>query len=192
MIKELKPAFLMLTILTILTGCIYPAIVTVMAQLLFPAQAVGSLINSNGHNIGSILVGQNFSDPRYFWGRPSATAPMPYNAAASSGSNMGPLNPALEEVVKSRIVTLKESDPQQTMAIPVDLVTSSGSGLDPHISPAAAIWQIPRLARVRGLAVSVVEDLVRQHTEGRTFGVLGEPRVNVLSLNLALDHHNRH
>ncbi|MBF0604309.1 MAG: potassium-transporting ATPase subunit KdpC [Nitrospirae bacterium] len=185
--KELKPALLMLVIMTLLTGGIYPALVTGLAQYLFPNQANGSLIRSQGKLIGSQLVGQPFSNTHYFWGRPSATAPIPYNAAASSGSNQGPLNPALEEAVKGRMAALKASDPQQTTPIPVDLVTASASGLDPHISPAAALWQIPRVAKERGLTAQEVQTLVARHTEERLFGLLGEPRVNVLTLNLALD-----
>ncbi|MBF0283657.1 MAG: potassium-transporting ATPase subunit KdpC [Magnetococcales bacterium] len=189
MIKELKPALLMLLVMTVLTGGAYPALVTGLAQLLFPDQVGGSLLKVQGKTVGSALVGQPFSDPRYFWGRPSATSPMPYHAAASSGSNQGPLNPALEEAVKQRIALFKGSDPQQTAPIPVELVTASASGLDPHISPAAAAWQLPRVARARGLSERAVANLVARHTEERTFGVLGEPRVNVLALNLALEQH---
>jgi potassium-transporting ATPase KdpC subunit len=187
MLKELKPALLILLALTVLTGVLYPALVTGIAQGLFAAAANGSLIEDKGKVLGSSLIGQAFSDPGYFWGRPSATSPMPYNAAASSGSNQGPLNPALEEAVKARIAQLKASDPTQAQPIPVDLVTASASGLDPHISPAAAEWQVPRVARERGLAEDRVHDLVARHTEGRQFGLLGEARVNVLALNLALD-----
>jgi potassium-transporting ATPase KdpC subunit len=187
MLKELKPALLMLLVLTVLTGIVYPALVTGIAQGLFKPEANGSLIEKDGKVIGSSLIGQPFSDPKYFWGRPSATAPTPYNAAASGGSNLGPLNPALEEAVKGRIDVLKTADPGQAAPIPVDLVTTSGSGLDPHISPAAAQWQAPRIARQRGLPVEEVQKLVDVHTEGRQFGFLGEPRVNVLRLNLALD-----
>ena len=187
MLKELKPAFVMLLALTVLTGILYPLLVTGIAQGLFPDAANGSLIKQNGKLAGSALIGQPFSDPKYFWGRPSATGPMPYNAAASSGSNQGPLNPALEDAVKARIATLKAADPSQTEPIPVDLVTASASGLDPHISPAAAAWQAPRIARLRGLSFDSVRGLVAQHTQGRQFGVLGEARVNVLRLNLALD-----
>jgi K+-transporting ATPase ATPase C chain len=187
MLKELKPALLMLLVLTIITGAAYPALVTGIAQLLFKSEANGSLIERDGKVVGSKLVGQPFSDPKYFWGRPSATAPMPYNAGASGGSNQGPLNPALEDAVKGRIETLKAADPTQTAPIPVDLVTASGSGLDPHISPAAAQWQAPRVARLRGLPIEEVQRLIDAHTEGRQFGFFGEPRVNVLLLNLALD-----
>jgi len=187
MLKELKPALLMLALLTVLTGALYPALVTGLAQALFPHQANGSLIGQGGKVVGSELIGQPFSDPKYFWGRPSATGPIPDNAGASTGSNLGPLNPALEETVKSRIDALKASDPTQTAPIPVDLVTASGSGLDPHISPAAARWQAPRIARLRGLNEAGVMQLIEAHTQGRQFGLLGEPRVNVLTLNLALD-----
>lgn len=187
MLKELKPALLMLGLLTVVTGAAYPLIVTGIAQVAFPHQANGSLIERDGKVVGSELVGQPFSDPKYFWSRPSATGPVPYNAGASSGSNLGPLNPALEEAVRARVDALKAADPGNDAAIPVDLVTASGSGLDPHISPAAAEYQVGRVARVRGLAVGAVRALVAAHTEGRAFGVLGEPRVNVLALNLALD-----
>jgi K+-transporting ATPase ATPase C chain len=187
MLKELKPAFLMLLVLTAITGAAYPALVTGIAQSLFKSEANGSLIERDGKVVGSALIGQPFSDPKYFWGRPSATSPMPYNAAASGGSNLGPLNPALEEAVKARIEALKGADPSQTAPIPVDLVTASGSGLDPHISPAAAHWQAPRIARLRGLSNEAVRQLIAAHTEDRQFGFFGEARVNVLALNLALD-----
>lgn len=187
MLKEFKPALLMLLVLTVVTGAAYPALVTGIAQLLFKSEANGSLIERDGKVVGSRLIGQPFSDPKYFWGRPSATAPMPYNAAASGGSNLGPLNPALEEAVKARSEALKAADPTQTAPIPVDLVTTSGSGLDPHISPAAAHWQAPRIARERGLSSDAVQQLIDVHTEDRQFGFFGEPRVNVLLLNLALD-----
>lgn len=191
MLKEFKPALLMLALLTVLTGGIYPLLVTGIVQLVFPHQASGSLIEQDGKVVGSELVGQPFSDPKYFWGRPSATAPVPYNASASSGSNLGPLNPALKEAVKARIDVLKASDPANTAPIPADLVTASGSGLDPHISPAAARWQAPRIARIRGLSEAEVSKLIDAHTEGRQLGLLGEPRVSVLALNLALDHLGR-
>jgi K+-transporting ATPase ATPase C chain len=187
MLKELKPALVMLLALTALTGVAYPLLVTGIAQFAFPHQANGSLIERNGKPVGSALIGQPFSDPKYFWGRPSATGPTPYNAAASSGSNQGPLNPALEAAVKARIEALKSADPTQTSPIPVDLVTASASGLDPHISPASAEWQAPRITRVRGLPSDAVRELIAQHTQARQLGVLGEPRVNVLRLNLALD-----
>lgn len=188
MLKELKPALLMLALLTVLTGGVYPLLVTGIAQVFFPHQANSSLIEQDGKVVGSKLIGQAFSDPKYFWGRPSATGPVPYNAGASSGSNLGPLNPALEEAIKTRIDALKASDPANTAPIPVDLVTASGSGLDPQISPAAALWQAPRIARLRGLSAAEVMQLIDAHTEGRQLGLLGEPRVNVLALNLALDH----
>jgi len=187
MAAQLRSALMMFFILTILTGVAYPLAVTGIAQLLFPHQANGSLIYKDGKPIGSMLIGQPFDDPRYFWGRPSATAPFPYNAAASSGSNLGPTNPALTEAVKARVAALKSADPGNDTPVPVDLVTASGSGLDPHISPAAAEYQVRRVARARGRAEAFVRTVVRQHTEGRQFGVLGETRVNVLALNLALD-----
>jgi len=192
MLKELKPALLIFVILTLITGAAYPALVTAIAQLAFKGEANGSLIERGGKTVGSRLIGQPFSDPKYFWGRPSATAPMPYNAGASGGSNQGPLNPALEDAVKARIAALKAADPGNGAAIPVDLVTASGSGLDPHISPAAATYQVARVARVRGLAPEAVQQLVAAHTEGRQLGFLGEPRVNVLALNLALDQTMAH
>jgi K+-transporting ATPase ATPase C chain len=191
---QVKPAIIVLALLTLITGIIYPLIVTVVAQVAFPAQANGSLIMKDGQAIGSRLIGQQFDDPKYFWGRMSATGTFPYNAfnaealTASSGSNYGPLNPALIQMVQGRIDALKAADPDNTQPIPVDLVTASGSGLDPHISPAAAEYQVARVARVRGLDVSTVRQLVAQHTEGRDLAVLGEPRVNVLELNLALDN----
>ncbi len=190
---QLKPAIIVLALLTLITGLIYPLLVTLIAQVAFPAQANGSLIMKDGQAIGSSLIGQAFDDPRYFWGRLSATGTYPYNAfnanalTASSGSNYGPLNPDLMKAVQGRIGALKAADPGNTQPIPVDLVTSSGSGLDPDISPAAAAYQVARVARLRGLAVAVVQQLVAQHTAGRDLGVLGEPRVNVLELNLALD-----
>lgn len=187
MLKELKPALLVLALMTALTGAVYPLLVTGIAQGLFPDEANGSLIRQDGKVVGSALVGQPFSNPKHFWTRPSATGPVPYNAGASSGSNLGPLNPALEEAVKARIDALKASDPTNTAPIPVDLVTASGSGLDPHISPAAARWQAPRIARLRSLNEAEVAKLIDAHTEGRQLGLLGEPRVNVLTLNLALD-----
>lgn len=185
--RELRPAILVLILLTVLTGVAYPLLVTGIAQLVFPVQANGSLIERDGKVLGSALVGQPFSDPKYFWSRPSATGPVPYNAGASSGSNQGPLNPALADAVRARISALKAADPGQTAPVPVDLVTASGSGLDPHISPAAADYQVPRVARARGLPEDQVRTLVAQHTEGRQLGILGEPRVIVLELNLALD-----
>jgi K+-transporting ATPase, C subunit len=187
MLKELKPALRLLLAMTLLTGAIYPAIVTLFAQTFFAHAANGSLIVAAGKVTGSQLIGQPFSGARYFWGRPSATSPMPYNAAASAGSNLGPTNPALADAVKARIAALRASDPTQAAPIPVDLVTGSASGLDPAISPAAAAWQLPRVARARGLDPRALAALVAQHTLGRTLGVLGEPRVDVLSLNRALD-----
>ena len=184
---QLRPALMMLLILTILTGVMYPLAVTGLAQLLFPTQANGSLMTRDGKVIGSELIGQYFDEPQYFWGRPSATSPYPYNAAASSGSNLGPTNPVLIEAVKTRVAAVRAADPGNEAPVPVDLVTTSGSGLDPHISPAAALYQAHRVARVRGLQESQVKDLVGQFTDGRQFGLLGEPRVNVLKLNLALD-----
>lgn len=187
MLSELRPALVMLAVMTSITGIAYPLAVTGIAQTVFPRQANGSLIERDGKAVGSALIGQRFSDPTYFWARPSATAPFPYNAAASSGSNQGPSNPALAEAVAARIQALREVDPNNRMDVPVDLVTASGSGLDPHISPAAAEYQINRVARARGADPSTVRALVAQFTEDRQFGLLGEPRVNVLELNLALD-----
>jgi K+-transporting ATPase ATPase C chain len=182
--RQLRYAIGFVVLLTVLTGVIYPLAVTGLAQALFRDQANGSLISDNGEVVGSELIGQSFSDYRYFWGRLSATE---YDAAASSGSNYGPTNPALLEAIQARIDALKEVDPDNQEPIPVDLVTASGSGLDPHISIAAAQYQIPRVARYRGLSEDEVSALVDRFTEGRQFGVLGEPRVNVLKLNLALD-----
>ena len=184
---HLRPALTMLLALTVLTGAVYPLMVTGLAQILFPRQANGSLIARDGKVIGAELIGQYFDEPKYFWGRPSATSPFPYNAAASSGSNLGPTNPALIEKIKERVAALRAADPGNDAPVPVDLVTASGSGLDPHISPAAALYQAHRVARMRGLEERQMKDLVGQSTEGRQFGVLGEPRVNVLKLNLALD-----
>ena len=184
--KQLKPALLIFILLTLLTGVLYPLVVTVISQLAFPAQANGSLIVQNGTVVGSALIGQPFTSPKYFWGRPSATSP-PYNAGSSGGSNLGPSNPALEDAVKARVDALHAADPTNTLPVPVDLVTASASGLDPDISVAAAYYQVPRVARVRNLSEEAVRGLVASHIEGREFGVFGEPRVNVLSLNLALD-----
>ncbi|EJL86577.1 K+-transporting ATPase, C subunit [Polaromonas sp. CF318] len=187
MTNILRPALVMFTVLTLVTGVAYPLVVTGTAQSLFPSQAGGSLVVRDGKAVGSALIGQNFSDPKNFWGRPSATGPMPYNAAASSGANQGPLNPALVDAVKGRIEALKAADPGNTAPVPVDLVTASASGLDPHISPAAARYQVARVAKARGLAVEKVQALVEQHTEQPLLAVLGEARVNVLRLNLALE-----
>jgi len=187
MLKELRPAVVSFLVLTLVTGVAYPLVVTGIAQGFMPEQANGSLIVKDGKPIGSELIGQSFSDPKYFWGRPSATSPMPNNAAASSGSNLGPTNPALMDAVKARMQALRDADPGNTAPVPVDLVTASASGLDPHISPVAAEYQIQRIARVRNQHVGAIHELVVKNTEGRQFGILGEPRVNVLKLNLALD-----
>ena len=187
MSKLLRQSFVLLLVMTVITGILYPLAATGLAQLLFPRQANGSLIMQDRKPVGSALIGQSFTDPGYFWGRPSATTPNPYNAASSSGSNQGPTNPALTDAVKQRIAALHAIDPGNTAAVPVDLVTASASGLDPQISPAAAQYQAARVARARKLDVAQVQALVARHTEGRQFGVLGQPRVNVLELNRALD-----
>jgi len=188
MLSYLKPAAVMLLLLTLLTGVIYPALVTVVAQVFFADQANGSLIkDQQGQPIGSALIGQSFNDPKYFWGRPSATGPYANNAAASSGSNLGPTNPALVEAVAARVQALKTADPGNKAAVPVDLVTASGSGLDPHISPAAVEYQINRLSKTRHLDPNKLRDLVTQMTEARQWQLFGEPRVNVLLLNKKLD-----
>jgi len=184
MLRQLKPAFLMLVVLSLLTGVIYPLLITLAAQLVFPYQANGSLIERDGKVVASALIGQAFDDPRDFWGRPSATSPVPYHADSSGGSNLGPTNPALVEAVRARIDALRAADPDNQSPIPIDLVTTSASGLDPNISPAAAEYQVPRVARARGLDPEIVRRLVARHTEGRTLGLLGEPRVNVVELNL--------
>ena len=183
----LRPALVLFTALTLVTGVLYPLVVTGVAQSVFPAQAAGSLVLRDGQPVGSSLIGQAFSDPKHFWGRPSATAPDAYNAAASGGANQGPLNPALVDAVKGRIEALRAADPGNTAPVPVDLVTASASGLDPHITPAAARYQAARVARARNLPADQVEQIVAQHTEAPLWGLLGEPRVNVLALNLALD-----
>jgi len=185
--KELRTGLGFLVCMTVLLGLAYPLAVTALGQALFPWQASGSPLAREGTVVGSALIGQTFTAPGYFWGRPSATAPQAYNALASAGSNLGPSNPALTEAVASRLASLREADPGHTAAVPVDLVTASGSGLDPHVSPAAAFSQVGRVAKARGLTEEAVRALVESHLEGRQFGVLGEPRVNVLELNLALD-----
>ena len=184
---HLRASIVSLVVLTVVTGVIYPLVVTGIAQAVFPHQANGSLIVKDGKVVGSTLIGQPFDDPRYFWGRPSATSPFGYNAAASAGSNLSPTNPALIKSVQDRVDALRAADPDNKAPVPVDLVTASGSGLDPHISPAAALFQVERVARARKLEPAAVRTLVAQHTEGRQWGFLGEPRVNVLALNLALD-----
>src|SRR5262249_8878938 len=184
---EFVPALRMLVVLTALTGVVYPLVVTGIAQVAFPRAANGSLIVVNGKTVGSELIGQPFDDPKYFWSRPSATSPQPYNGAASGASNLGARNPALADAVRDRVKALRDADPDNKAPVPVDLVTASGSGLDPHISVAAAEYQVARVAKARGLPAERVRSLVPEHTEGRTLGVLGEPRVNVVPLNLALD-----
>lgn len=187
MTAHVRPALVSLLLLTLITGVAYPLLVTAIAQVVFPYQANGSLIVHDGRVMGSALIGQPFDDPRYFWGRPSGTSPFAYNTGASSGSNLGPTNPAQIAAVQGRVDALHAVDPGNTAPVPVDLVTASGSGLDPDISPAAALYQVPRVARVRGLSPETVRLLVERHTEGRWLGFLGEPRVNVLALNQALD-----
>jgi K+-transporting ATPase ATPase C chain len=187
MSKLLRQSLSLLLLMTVITGILYPLAATGLAQLIFPRQANGSLIVKDGKPNGSELIGQSFTDAKYFWGRPSATSPNAYNAASSSGSNLGPTNPALTDAVKQRIAELRAADPGNTAPVPVDLVTASGSGLDPQISPAAAQYQLARVAKARGITDSQVQALVNKYTDGRQFGLLGEPRVNVLQLNLALD-----
>jgi len=187
LLASLRPALVLFLLLTVLTGFLYPLVVTGLAQLLFPARAAGSLVTRDGHAVGSRLIGQSFSDPKYFWSRPSATTPQPYNGTASTGSNLGPLNPALRDAIKPRVAALRGADPGNSAPVPIDLVTASASGLDPEISLAAANYQAARVARARGLAPERVQALIAQHAEGTLLGVLGEPRVNVLELNLALD-----
>ncbi len=184
---HVRPVLVMFGFLTLLTGIIYPAVITLVAQVVFPHRANGSVLTKDGKLIGSELIGQPFDDPRYFWGRPSATAPFPYNSGASSGSNLGPTNPALLDAVRDRVANIRAAHPEEMGAVPVDLVTASGSGLDPHISPAAAEYQVLRVAKARGIGAADVRQIVAIHTEGRSLGVLGEPRINVLRLNLALD-----
>ena len=183
----LRPLLVLFVLLSALTGIVYPLAVTGVAQAVFPAQAAGSLVMRDGVTVGSTLIGQNFSDPQHFWGRPSATAPMPYNGGASGGANQGPLNPALADAVKGRIEALRAADPGNTVAVPGDLVTASASGLDPDISPAAAHYQAARVARLRNLPIGQVEQLIDDHTDAPLWGLLGGARVNVLVLNLALD-----
>lgn len=188
MLTLLRPAAVLLGLLTVLTGAVYPLAVTGAAQALFPGRANGSLLRAEGRVVGSSLVGQPFDDPRYFWGRPSATSPFPYNAAASTGSNLGPSNPALLDAVRARVAAVRVAHPEHaSVPVPVDLVTTSGSGLDPDISPAAALYQTQRVARARGLPEARVRAIIEAHVEARALGVIGEPRVNVLRLNLALD-----
>ncbi len=183
----IRPAITLFVLLSLVTGIAYPLLTTGVGQALFPEQTRGSLIENNGKVVGSTLIGQEFTAPEYFWGRPSATGPAAYNAAASSGSNLGPLNPALKDAVEGRVRALRDADPGNDTPVPVDLVTASASGLDPHISPAAAAYQLPRIARLRGMTIKQVQGLINQHTQGRQWGLFGEPRVNVLLLNLALD-----
>src|SRR6058998_3022689 len=187
MLAQLRPAVMVLVLLTLVTGVAYPLLVTGIAQAVFPFQAQGSPVVKEGKVVGSAIIGQPFDDPKYFWSRPSATSPFPDNAGSSSGSNLSPTNPDLIKAVQGRVDALRAADPGNTARVPVDLVTASASGLDPHISPAAALYQVPRVARARKMDAGAVQQLVEQHTEGRTFGVLGERRVNVLALNLALD-----
>jgi K+-transporting ATPase ATPase C chain len=191
MLTHVRAAIVSLALFTVITGLAYPAIVTVIAQLVFPHQANGSLIVRDGKPLGSTLIGQPFDDPKYFWGRPSATSPFGYNAGASVASNLSPTNADLIKAVQGRVDALRAADPGNTMPVPVDLVTASGSGLDPHISPAAALYQVGRVARARKLDEVVVRELVAKHTEGRQLGLFGEPRVSVLALNLALDAQGR-
>ena len=186
-LASIRPALVLFLLLTMVTGLLYPLLVTVAAQVLFPARAAGSLLMRDGRAVGSRLIGQSFGDPRYFWSRPSATAPQSYNGTASSGSNLAALNPALADAVRTRVAALRAVDAGNAAAVPIDLVTASGSGLDPEISLAAANYQTARVARARGLTPERLQALIAQHTEGRLLGVLGEPRVDVLELNLALD-----
>lgn len=184
--EQLRPAVTLFVMLTLLTGVVYPVVVTLAAQGMFSHRANGSVIEAGGKPVGSELIGQYFDDPGYFWGRPSATGPFPFNAASSTGSNLGPTNPVLLAAVSDRIRAVRKAHPDQVGPVPVELVTASGSGLDPHISPAAAEYQVTRVAKARGMSVEDTRRLVAEHTEGRTFGLLGEPRVHVLQLNLAL------
>lgn len=184
---ECRPALILFLVLSLVTGIVYPLAVTAVAQVGFPGQANGSLIVRDGKVVGSALIGQSFSDPKYLWGRPSATAPQPYNGLASGGSNLGPLNPALADAVKARIAALRATSPTQTGPVPQDLVTTSASGLDPHISPRAAAWQVPRIAAARGLAPQRVQAIIDTCTQAPSLGLFGETRINVLEVNLALD-----
>ncbi len=190
--NTLRPALVLFLMLTLLTGIAYPLLVTGVAQTLFPVQTHGSLVLRDGKAVGSRLIGQSFTDPAHFWGRPSATSPLPYNAAASGGSNLGPMNPALADAVKTRVAALRAADPANLAAVPVDLVTASASGLDPHISLAAAQYQLGRVAKARRLSTEAVQALIDQSTQQPLLGLLGEPVVNVLQLNLALDAHLNH
>jgi K+-transporting ATPase ATPase C chain len=189
--EQLRPALVVFLLLTVITGAVYPAVVTLIAQAAFPSRANGSLIMKNGKAVGSELIGQPFDDPKYFWGRPSATSPVPNNGASSTGSNYGTTNPAQLDAVKGRVEALRKADSGDERPVPVELVTASGSGLDPHISPHGAEFQVPRVAKARGIGEDVVRKKVAEFTEGRTFGVLGEPRVNVLKLNQALESLSR-
>jgi potassium-transporting ATPase KdpC subunit len=191
MLKMLRSTLILFLMLSLITGVAYPLVVTGVASVTMPGKATGSVITRDGKAVGSALLGQSFTDPGHFWSRPSATGPHPYNGASSSGSNLSPTNPALIDAIQARVKALREADPGNTAAVPVDLVTASGSGLDPHISPAAALYQVPRVARVRGMNEAEVRQLVTANTESRTFGLLGEARVNVLKLNLAMDARQR-
>jgi potassium-transporting ATPase KdpC subunit len=191
MFKELKTAILTFLILTIITGIFYPLFITGVSKVFFRSQADGSLIYRNGKPIGSSLIGQSFDDPKYFWPRPSATSPASFNASSSSGSNLGPLNPALADAIKNRVKAYKAADPNNTNPVPIDLVTSSASGLDPHISLAGAFYQAPRVARLRNLPLDTVRTIILQHTNKRFLAVLGEPVVNILELNLSLDEYKK-
>lgn len=189
--SQLRPALVLIVALHLVTGVVYPLVVTGIAQVVWPGKANGSIVTVDGTARGSSLIGQPFSAPGYFWGRPSATSPVPYDASASSGSNLGPTNPALLKLVRQRVAALRTADPREKGPVPVDLVTASGSGLDPDISLAGALYQVPRVAAARGLPEATVRGLVQARAEGRTFGLLGAPRVNVLELNVALDHLHR-
>jgi potassium-transporting ATPase KdpC subunit len=187
MYRQIRPALVVFGLLTILTGVIYPLAITALAQTFFPSPANGSLIAKDGHVVGSGLIGQTFDAPRYFWARPSTTGPGPYNAASSTGANLGPTNPALLDAIQGRVAAIRQAHPDQPGPVPADLVTASASGLDPHISPAAAEYQVTRVATARGVSPDALRRLVAEHTEGRTLGLLGEPCINVLKLNLSLD-----